>query len=145
MTAKSGPKSGGQKWTLKVAAKSGSQKWTPKVVVKSGPKSGGQTWTSKVAVKIGPQKWRPKVTTTFFFFLNKSRNLSKIVSVLLSASVERFFVSRMRDFSSMFDAFVRILLLLFLTILFHIRIALGLLFLKHILIMLLNYILLPQI
>ena len=31
-------------------------------------------------------------------FLDKSRNLSKIVSVLLSASVERFFVSRMRDF-----------------------------------------------
>ena len=28
----------------------------------------------------------------------KSRNLSKIVSVLLSASVERFDVSRMRDF-----------------------------------------------
>ena len=28
----------------------------------------------------------------------KSRNLSKIVSVLLSASVERFFVSRVRDF-----------------------------------------------
>ena len=27
-----------------------------------------------------------------------SRNLSKIVSVLLSASVERFFVSRVRDF-----------------------------------------------
>ena len=31
-------------------------------------------------------------------FLDKSCNLSKIVSVLLSASVERFFVSRMRDF-----------------------------------------------
>ena len=30
--------------------------------------------------------------------LDKSHNLSKIVSVLLSASVERFFVSRMRDF-----------------------------------------------
>ena len=34
----------------------------------------------------------------FNFFKYKSRNLSKIVSVLLSASVERFFVSRMRDF-----------------------------------------------
>ena len=33
-----------------------------------------------------------------FFFLDKSRNLSKIVSVLRSASVERFDVSRMRDF-----------------------------------------------
>ena len=32
------------------------------------------------------------------FFLDKSCNLSKIVSVLLSASVERFFVSHMRDF-----------------------------------------------
>ena len=30
----------------------------------------------------------------------KSCNLSKIVSVLLSASVERFFVSRMQDFLS---------------------------------------------
>ena len=38
----------------------------------------------------------------FFLFLflykDKSRNLSKIVSVLLSASVERVGVSRMRDF-----------------------------------------------
>ena len=32
------------------------------------------------------------------FFCDKLRNLSKIVSVLLSASVERFFVSRMQDF-----------------------------------------------
>ena len=32
------------------------------------------------------------------FFFDKSRNLSKIVLVLLSASVERFDVSRMRDF-----------------------------------------------
>ena len=32
------------------------------------------------------------------FFLDKSRKLSKIVSVLQSASVERFDVSRMRDF-----------------------------------------------
>ena len=35
-------------------------------------------------------------------FLDKSRNLSKIVSVLLSASVERIFVSRMRDFLILF-------------------------------------------
>ena len=34
----------------------------------------------------------------FFYFIFFSRNLSKIVSVLLSASVERFDVSRMRDF-----------------------------------------------
>ena len=33
-----------------------------------------------------------------FFFLDKSHKLSKIVSVLQSASVERFDVSRMRDF-----------------------------------------------
>ena len=33
-----------------------------------------------------------------YIFLDKSRNLSNIVSVLLSASVERFCVSRMRDF-----------------------------------------------
>ena len=32
------------------------------------------------------------------FFVDKSRNLSKIVSVLPSAAVERFDVSRMRDF-----------------------------------------------
>ena len=41
------------------------------------------------------------VASTFFFlffFKDKSCNLSKIVSVLRSASVERFFVSRMRDF-----------------------------------------------
>ena len=34
----------------------------------------------------------------YFFFLDKSGKLSKIVSVLQSASVERFDVSRMRDF-----------------------------------------------
>ena len=37
-----------------------------------------------------------------FFFLDKSRKLSKIVSVLQSASVERFYVSRMRDFLGVF-------------------------------------------
>ena len=36
----------------------------------------------------------------FFFFLDNSRKLSKIVSVLQFASVERFDVSRMRDFCS---------------------------------------------
>ena len=34
----------------------------------------------------------------FLFFLDKSRKLLKFVSVLLSASVKRFDVSRMRDF-----------------------------------------------
>ena len=34
----------------------------------------------------------------FIFFLDKSRNLLKFVSVLLSASVERVGVTRMRDF-----------------------------------------------
>ena len=88
------PKSGGQKWTPKVAVKklpqswrskvdpmSGGQKWTPKVAVKSGPqkwrlkvdpKSGGPKWTPKVAAKSGPQKWR-------------SKKEPKSVSVLLSA------------------------------------------------------------
>ena len=41
---------------------------------------------------------RPIFFNFFLNFLDKSRNLSKIVSVLLSASVERFFVSRVRDF-----------------------------------------------
>ena len=62
------PKSGGQKWTPKVAVKSGPQKWRSK----KDPKSGGQKSTPKVAAKSGFQKWH---------------NLSKIVSVLLSASV----------------------------------------------------------
>ena len=35
------------------------------------------------------------------FFIDKSCNLSKIVSVLRSASVERFDVSRMRGFLAM--------------------------------------------
>ena len=34
----------------------------------------------------------------FYLFLDKSRNLSKIGSVLLSASVERVFVAHMQDF-----------------------------------------------
>ena len=38
------------------------------------------------------------LTTIFFFFFIKSRNLFKYVLVLLSASVERGGVSRMRDF-----------------------------------------------
>ena len=37
------------------------------------------------------------------FFKDKSRNLFKFVSVLLSASVERVGVSRMRDFFLIFD------------------------------------------
>ena len=37
-----------------------------------------------------------------YIIWDQSRNLSKIVSVLLSASVDRFFVSRMQDF---FDDF----------------------------------------
>ena len=39
-----------------------------------------------------------RVVVVLLFFLDKSRNLSKIVSVLRSASVERFDFSRMRDF-----------------------------------------------
>ena len=51
------PKSGGQKWTPKVAVKSGPQKWRSKV----DPKCGGQKRTPKVAVRSGAQKWGPKV------------------------------------------------------------------------------------
>ena len=42
--------------------------------------------------------WTRGLVNSRFFFLDKSRKLSKIVSVLQSASVERFDVSRMRDF-----------------------------------------------
>ena len=46
----------------------------------------------------GCRAWMRQSHHFFSFFLDKSRNLSKFVSVLLSASVERFNVSRMRDF-----------------------------------------------
>ena len=55
----------------------------PKGAAKSGP----QKWRSKKDPKSGGQKWTPKV----------------VVSVLLSASVERFDVSRMRDFSTYYS------------------------------------------
>ena len=42
---------------------------------------------------VGPKK------NLIFFFIDKSRDLFKFVSVLLSASVERVGVSSMRDFS----------------------------------------------
>ena len=42
--------------------------------------------------------WTRQQPIFFFFFLDKSRKLSKIVSVLQFASVVRFNVSRMRDF-----------------------------------------------
>ena len=79
--------------------------WPSDHMTRSRPLIGGQKWTQKVAVKSGPQKWRPKVAAKsgdqFKFFQiclkDKSCNLFKFVSVLLSASVERFFVSRMRD------------------------------------------------
>ena len=74
------PKSGGQKWTPKVAVNKGLQKWQSKV----DSKSGGQKWTPKVAAKSGPQKWRSKKDP-------KSGCQDY-------ASVERFDVSRMQDF-----------------------------------------------
>ena len=46
----------------------------------------------------GAVAWTRQPPHIFFLFLDKSRNLSKIVSVLRYASVERFDVSRMRDF-----------------------------------------------
>ena len=42
--------------------------------------------------------WTRKPPHFFLLFLDKSRKLSKILSFLQSASVERFDVSRMRDF-----------------------------------------------
>ena len=50
--------------------------------------------------RVGVDAWtRRRVSRPFFFFfLDKSRKLSKILLVLQSASVERFDVSRMRDF-----------------------------------------------
>ena len=85
------PKSGGQKWIPKVAAKSGFQKRRPKV----DPKSGDQKRTPKVAAKSGPKKWRSKKDPKS----GGQKWTPKVaVLVLLYASVERFDVSRMRDF-----------------------------------------------
>ena len=42
--------------------------------------------------------WTRQPALFYLFFKDKLCNLSKIVLFLLSASVERFFVSRMRDF-----------------------------------------------
>ena len=47
---------------------------------------------------ISTLKMKIYIITTDNFFKDKSRNLPKIVLVSLSESVERFFVSRMRDF-----------------------------------------------
>ena len=68
---------------LALSPKNGDQIQASHWQSKVDSKSGGQKWTLKVVAKSGPQKWR---------------NLSKIESVLLSASVERLDVSRMRDF-----------------------------------------------
>ena len=50
--------------------------------------------------KKPPKKFghSPNFSDHNFFFIDKSRNLLKFVLVLLSASVERVGVSRMRDF-----------------------------------------------
>ena len=64
------------------------------------PPRGAVAWT-RVRVDAST---RGRVDTStapyfyFYFFLDKSRKLFKIVSVLRSASVERFDVSLMRDF-----------------------------------------------
>ena len=65
------------------------------------PKNGG--WVQSIHCPcVEPSRGRmdTSIAPYFFllFFLDKSRKLSKIVSVLRSASVERFDVSRMRDF-----------------------------------------------
>ena len=51
----------------------------------------------------GAVAWTRQPPNIFSFFLDKSRKLFKIVSVLRSASVKRFDVSRMRDFKIYFD------------------------------------------
>ena len=51
----------------------------------------------------------PKILLVGCIFFDKSRILSKIVLVLLSASVERFFASRMRDFLNIFSLCIFVL------------------------------------
>ena len=67
------------------------------------PKNGG--WVQSIhRPRVDPScgradAWTHQPPIFFsFFFLDKSRKLSKILLVLQSASVERFDVSRMRDF-----------------------------------------------
>ena len=60
-------------------------------------------WTESALV------WSPKNGEVFqiiYFFADKSCNISKILSVLLSASVKRFFVFCMRDFLFLFRDFI---------------------------------------
>ena len=74
--------------------------WSPKNggvgAERPSPPHGSVIWT-----RGRVYEWtRGRINRPFFlfFFLDKSRKLSKILSVLQSASVERFDVSRMRDF-----------------------------------------------
>ena len=77
--------------------------WSPFYNTCGALKTGGgcrasiaPAWIRRVDAQRRERVNRP----IFFLFLDKSRKLSKIVSVLQSASVERFNVSRMRDFSA---------------------------------------------
>ena len=78
--------------------------WSPSYNTCGALKTGG--WLQSVhRPRVDPSCGRADAWTRgrinrpfFFFFLDKSRKLSKILSVLQSASVKRFDVSRMRDF-----------------------------------------------
>ena len=75
--------------------------WSPSYYMRGALKTGGgsrasitHAWSRRVDAWTG----QPTHFLLLFFFKDKSCKLSKIVSVLRSASVGRFDVSRMRDF-----------------------------------------------
>ena len=73
------------------------------VILKSNIKWGLEGGKEKGGGKCPPPKKKFALPPNFcftaiFFLLDKSRNLFQFVSVLLSASVERVGVSRIRDF-----------------------------------------------
>ena len=84
--------------------------WSPSYYSRGALKTGG--WVQSVhRPRVEPSRgrvyawtrvhmdaWTRQPPDYFFSFLDKTRELSKIVSVLQSASVERFNVSHMRDF-----------------------------------------------
>ena len=75
--------------------------WSPSYYTRGALKTGGGCRASIAPVwscRVDAWTRQPPHFFCLSFFLDKSRKLSKIVSVLRSASVERFFVSRMRDF-----------------------------------------------
>ena len=73
--------------------------WSPSYYTHGALKTGGVCRASIAHVWSRCVDAWTRQPPLFYFFLVKLCNLSKIVSVLLSASFKRFFVSRMRDFS----------------------------------------------